>query len=208
MRKRMRPNMSVVPWTVRRALGAAHLGLDRQVRAALPVGVPHLDQEGDPVAAVLEDLRFEDLQVGDPHGFGEQPGLRQVVTLLLDGQRRTIGLAPSEGLGGPRSAGSGDGTGGGANGTSGPTSSVACGTERWGPQTARPTTEGGVAVSEETPEVLERLQAVLDASYARAGAHLRTIHTDAARLSAAEVCTGSRGCGCSCSPPPPATGGR
>lgn len=39
----------------------------------------------------------------------------------------------------------------------------------------------------ETPDDLRRLQALLDDSYARAGAHLRAIHTDRARLSAEEV---------------------
>jgi hypothetical protein len=36
----------------------------------------------------------------------------------------------------------------------------------------------------ETPEDLDRLQRLLDASYARAGAHLRSIHRPADRLSA------------------------
>jgi hypothetical protein len=39
----------------------------------------------------------------------------------------------------------------------------------------------------ETPEELQRLQALLDESYARAGRHLRAIHTGAARLTATEV---------------------
>lgn len=39
----------------------------------------------------------------------------------------------------------------------------------------------------ETPEDLQRLQALLDDSYARAGDHLRTIHTDEARSSADDV---------------------
>jgi hypothetical protein len=43
------------------------------------------------------------------------------------------------------------------------------------------------------PEDLAWLQTVLDASYARAGAHLRAIHTDEARLSAAEVVDRLRG---------------
>lgn len=39
----------------------------------------------------------------------------------------------------------------------------------------------------ESPEDLRRLQALLDDSYARAGDHLRMIHTDEARLSAEDV---------------------
>ena len=39
----------------------------------------------------------------------------------------------------------------------------------------------------ETPENLERLQAVLDESYARGGAHLRSIITDERRLTAEEI---------------------
>jgi hypothetical protein len=39
----------------------------------------------------------------------------------------------------------------------------------------------------ESPEDLTQLQELLDASYAAAGEHLRAIHTDAARLSAADL---------------------
>lgn len=39
----------------------------------------------------------------------------------------------------------------------------------------------------ETTDDLRRLQALLDDSYARAGAHLRMIHTDTARLAAEQV---------------------
>jgi hypothetical protein len=39
----------------------------------------------------------------------------------------------------------------------------------------------------ETPDDLRSLQRLLDRSYERAGAHLRMIHTDAARLTAREV---------------------
>lgn len=45
----------------------------------------------------------------------------------------------------------------------------------------------------ETPDDLRRLQALLDDSYARAGAHLRTIHTDDVRLTAPELTTRVRG---------------
>ena len=41
---------------------------------------------------------------------------------------------------------------------------------------------------QETPEDIARLQGLLDDSYARAGAHLSSIHTPEARLSAEEVC--------------------
>lgn len=40
----------------------------------------------------------------------------------------------------------------------------------------------------ESPDDLERLQALLDRSYAAAGAHLRSIHTDAARMDAERLC--------------------
>src|SRR5687768_7292048 len=39
----------------------------------------------------------------------------------------------------------------------------------------------------ETPEDISRMQQVLDASYARAGKHLRDIHTEKARVTAAEL---------------------
>jgi hypothetical protein len=39
----------------------------------------------------------------------------------------------------------------------------------------------------ETPEDIRRLQALLDESYARAGAHLTSIHTPEARISAADL---------------------
>ena len=39
----------------------------------------------------------------------------------------------------------------------------------------------------ETPEDIRRLQDLIDASYARAGAHLRSIHTPEARIAAEEL---------------------
>jgi hypothetical protein len=41
----------------------------------------------------------------------------------------------------------------------------------------------------ETPDDLDRLQRLLDDSYARAGAHLRSIHTPERRLDAARLCS-------------------
>jgi hypothetical protein len=41
----------------------------------------------------------------------------------------------------------------------------------------------------ESPQDIERLQALLDDSYARAGAHLTSIHTDEARITAEDLVT-------------------
>ena len=52
----------------------------------------------------------------------------------------------------------------------------------------------------ETPEELAALQALLDASMATAGPHLRGIISDERRLSAGSSRSACRGCACSCWP--------